>query len=244
MTKQTAVYVFLLILPFGLFAQETTPVKTSARPDLPGIFTLEFGFNQGAAAPDAFDITFWGSRTVNLYYQGEIRLWKSPFSLVPGIGLSLERFKFGDEKVLSYASGSLDQIVIDNPIESDFGNVKKSQLITNFIEVPLELRFTAKPADPTRSFKLGVGGRVGYLYDSFVKVKYRQDGETKKIKDKQLYNLNEFRYSVFGRIGFGNVSFFMYFNLNDMFQDGKGLYENSVPVNFSTYTAGISLASF
>jgi hypothetical protein len=127
--------------------------------------------------------------------------------------------------------------------------IKKSHLITNYIEIPLELRYSTNPDDPARSFKISVGGRIGYMYDSFSKIKYKEDGEVKKIKNKEDFNLNKIRYGLSARIGVGNISLFGYYNLSPLFEEGKGLSdiistENSVKNDFSTLTIGISLASF
>jgi hypothetical protein len=80
------------------------------------------------------------------------------------------------------------------------------------------------------------------MFDSFAKIKYKEDGEVKKLKDKQDYGLNKFRYGVFGKIGVGNFSVFGYANMTDLFKDG--LSQNRKPVDFSTFTVGISLSSF
>ena len=45
---------------------------------------------------------FWGSRTANIYYQYDFRILKSSFSFVPGIGFSLERYKFKDNYMVGY----------------------------------------------------------------------------------------------------------------------------------------------
>jgi hypothetical protein len=108
----------------------------------------------------------------------------------------------------------------------------------------MEIRFTLNPDDPSRSFKTAVGGRIGYMYDSFTKIKYSENTETKKLKDKQDYNLSKLRYGLTGRIGFGNFSIFGYYNLTPLFEENKGLKENNVYNNFPTWTIGVSVASF
>jgi hypothetical protein len=42
----------------------------------------------------------WGSRTVNVYYQYPIRFGRTKFSFNPGIGLSMERWKFTNGAML------------------------------------------------------------------------------------------------------------------------------------------------
>ena len=168
----------------------------------------------------------------------------SKFSFVPGIGLSLERFKFKNNAILAYPADNRDSVLLLSVADHQISTIRKSQLITNYIEVPLDLRYTLNPDDPARSFKISIGGRVGYLYDAFTKIKYKEDGEAKQVKDKQNFNLNRFRYGVSAKIGFGNFALFGYYNLNTLFKEDKGLYQNGRPMDFNTFTAGISLSSF
>ncbi len=241
MIKKLAGIVIFLGIPLMGMSQETGAKKTS-RPDIPGTFAVELGFNQDLSGPTPFSLGLWGSRTVNIYYQYEMRILKSRFSFVPGVGLSLERFKFRNEHTLGYATNG-DLIMIP-PASASVPGIRKSQLITNYIDVPLEIRYSLKPQDPARSFKISVGGRIGYMYDSFTKLQYKENSEVKKLKNKQDFNLNKFRYGLTGRIGFGGLSLFCYYNLTPLFEEGNGLQENSVYNDFATYTVGISLASF
>ena len=241
--------IFLTVISLAAFAQTETPKKMSRRPDIPGTFALEFGFNSDLSGPDQFSLGFFGSRTANLYYQYDFRILNSSFSFVPGIGLSLERFKFGNESTLGYDPNDQQSIVMVTPDDSGIPGVKKSHLITNYIDVPLEIRYSTKPDDPARSFKISVGGRVGYMYDSFTKIKYKENSELKKVKNKEDFNLTKFRYGLTGRIGVGNFSLFAYYNLTPLFEEGKGLSDinsggTSTKNDFSTLTVGISLASF
>jgi hypothetical protein len=113
-------------------------------------------------------------------------------------------------------------------------------IVTNFIDVPLEFRFDTNPNDPGRSFHVAIGGRVGYLYDSFDKIKYRSDGETKKIKDKQNFNLSDFRYGASFKIGAGNFTLFSYYNFSPVFREDKGPEQTDM----KNFTVGISISSF
>ena len=246
---RAAFFVFLLTLTVPAVAQVSEPDAESAyspsqegQPNIPGTFVLEFGINNALEAPDKFDLALWGSRTVNIYYTYELRLGQSKFSVVPGIGLSLERFKFKNGATLGYdAEDSLKLLL---PQETTLGGERKSQLITNYVDVPLELRFTTNPDDPNRSFKAAIGGRIGYMYDAFTKMKYKDDGETKQLKDKQNFNLNRFRYGVYGKLGIGNFSLFGYYNLTPLFEEGEGPYQGNLVTDFQTVTVGISLSAF
>lgn len=245
---RAAFFIALLAFTLPAAAQVSEPGAESAygpresgQPNIPGTFVLELGINSALDAPERFDAAIWGSRTLNIYYTYELQLFKSKISLVPGIGFSLERFKFKNGATLGYSGDSVKLLL---PSETPITGERKSQLITNFIDIPVELRFTSNPDDPNRAFKVAVGGRVGYLYDAFTKMKYKADGETKQLKDKQNFNLNRFRYGVYGKLGLGNFSLFGYYNLTPLFKEGEGLYENGVVNDFQTVTVGISLSAF
>jgi hypothetical protein len=244
--KKIIVLSLLVFVLSPAFSQETTPKKSSKRPDIPGTFVLELGLNNASSAPTTFNKAFWGSRTLNFYWQYEMRILKSRISFVPGIGLSLERWKFKDGRVVTYSGDSLRLIT---PTEAGMPKLKQSKLITNYFEIPVEFVYRTRPDDPARSFKIALGGRVGFLYDAFAKVKYREDGQNKKYKDNQNFDLSRIRYGLSGRIGVGNVSLFTYYNLNSLFESGKGPWEGkgtsrAQAADFNTFTIGISLASF
>src|SRR5690606_41502951 len=105
------------------------------------------------------------------------------------------------------------------PASDLYPGVKKSMLVTNYINVPVEIRFSTPPHDRSRSFRASVGGRVGYLYDSFTKIKYSQDSEVRSIMDKQNYNLRKLRYGAFFKIGIGNIGLITYYNLTPLIDD-------------------------
>jgi hypothetical protein len=238
---------FLSVVQLSLAQSGSTSVTKTTRPNLPGTFVLEFGLNRDLTGPDNFSLKQWGSRTVNVYYTYDIRIMKSRFSLVPGIGLSLERLSFKKSRTLYIDKD--DSLKLYTPNEAlNAGltalSIGKSALITNFIDVPIELKYMSKPEDPARSFKVAVGARFGFLLDSYTKIKYKDDGETKKLKNKQDFNLTEFRYGLSARVGLGNFSLFTYYNLTNLWQDGKGPYIHNTQKDFPTITVGFSLSSF
>jgi hypothetical protein len=233
-----------MLLVIAVSAQESTPEMKHARPDIPGTFVVELGINRVTSPAERFSTGLWGSRTLNIYYQYDMRILKSKFSFHPGIGLSFERYKFKNNHVLGY-QGDVLSMQSPNDISGLNLPIRKSQLITNYLDIPLELRFSANPDDPTRSFKISVGGRFGYLIKSYTKIKYREDGDMIKQKTNRRFNLNDFRYGIYTKIGAGNFSVFGYYNLSTLFKTGSGpVFDNSDPTEMQTYTIGISLASF
>jgi hypothetical protein len=210
------------------------------RPDIPGTFLIDFGFNRGISRPTNFSQGFWGSRTLNIYYHYPIRIAKTKFSYNPGAGFSFERFKMGNNYTLSptaNADGSYS-LIQSNTL---YQGVKKNMLVMNYFDVmPVAFRFDTRPEDMARSFSVTVGGRVGVLYDSYTKMKYSVNGDTKKVKDYQSHGLNSFRYSMYGRIGIGGFNFFGFYNFSPLFAANKGPDKTTM----NTFTMGISIDGF
>ena len=235
MTRSVFVPLLSLLMSFSVLAQTT---KKVARPDIPGTFVFDFGFNRARLIPPNFSQGFWGSRTVNLYYQYPLRIARTKFSFVPAMGVSLERFKL----VNNYTLGPVnpDGSFPLNPANTLYPGTYKSMIVTNYFEVPVGFRFDTHPEDISRSFSVSLGGRVGALFDGFTKVKYSQDGEIKTIKDKQNHGLNPIRYGLYGRLGIGGFNFFSFYNLSPLFEKTKGPSATLM----TTFTIGISINGF
>lgn len=230
--RKVVLVVCILNAPLLIWSQEKSEKKV-ARPDLPGNFLIDLGFNRALDRPENFRQGFWGSRTVNVYYQYPIRFGRSKFSFNSGIGLSLERWKFTNgftlrDTVELTSTGA----TAENQIEryelvrgsSILGvSARKSMFLTNYLEVPLEFRFDTRPEDLARSFNVAVGGRVGVLFDASTKLKYRQNDENITVKNKRNFGLNQIRYGVYLRFGVGGFTWFVNYNLSDTFENEKAL---------------------
>lgn len=264
MIKKITPIVFFLTLSYCAMAQSTEPAKGPRRPDIPGSFALELGLNRLTDPPNQLSYGLWGSRSLNVYYLYDMRIGQSKFTFHPGIGFGMERYKLLSFKnyfpndTVKYQTPTLMYDNLGNTVFVPAANyiydgdtlgqidlssryrTKKSMLTLNYIDVPLELRFNTKPDDPARSFKVGIGGRVGYLLNAHTKIKYTEDGDPKRLKTTQSYNLNRFRYSVSLKFYLGNFSIFGYYNLNPLFKEDKGPMKTQT----ASYTIGISLSSF
>jgi hypothetical protein len=248
MIKKFSFFVLFTALSMAAMGQVDTKSteKKKGRPNIPGTFAIDLGFNLPSPETNGFNTNVFGSRTLNIYYYYDYRLGSSKFSVHPGIGFGLERYKFNNDKTLDYVPGpNFDtlKMVLVSTVLPNASSLKKSGLITNYIDIPLELRFNSNPDDLGRSFKMSLGFKFGVLYDSFTKVKYREDGETKKLKDKQNFNLNPIRYGVLFRIGAGSFSAYANYTISPLFKDGKGP-DGPLGSKINNFTVGLTLAAF
>ena len=119
--------------------------------------------------------------------------------------------------------------------------MQRSMLVNNYVEIPLEFRYDSNPEDIARSFNIAAGARFGVLYDSFTKIDYSDNGESKSLKDKQFHGMNPIRYGLYGRAGIGGFSFFTYYNISPMFEANKGpnyTTMNSVTIGMDSRSLG------
>lgn len=211
--------------------------KTNASPDFPGTLQIDFGFNFLQDEPDQMELSLWGSKIINLYYMYEIQLGTSRFTFNPGFGVGLEKYAFDNDVSLSNIPDSSQIQIIS--LEG-LGEIKKSKLAASYFDIPLELRFHLNKNDFKKSFKVAVGGKVGVLFASHTKIKFEEDSETKKLKDKERFELNRFRYGVHGRIGIGGFSVFYYQELSELFSDGSGPEATGA----TAFKVGVSFGAF
>ncbi|MBS1980154.1 MAG: hypothetical protein OJF59_002419 [Cytophagales bacterium] len=239
--KYSLACVLVLIALAALHAQDKK--KKAYRPDIPGYFMLDLGFNNGQSRPANFNQGFWGSRTLDVYYHYPIQLGKSKFSYNPGGGFAFERFKFTNNYTLSEIIGSdqsydLVQVTQLPFFASGSVSVQKSMLVANYFDLmPVEFRFDTNPKNPSSGFNVAVGGRVGFLLESHTKIKYTQNGVSGVYKDKQTHGLNQLRYGFYTRLGIGNFNVFWQYNLSPYFSGNSGPSQTGM----NTMTIGISL---
>jgi hypothetical protein len=233
MLKQIKIYGILLPLLFLIPIQyihaqdsgESRPAAVpGARPDIPGMLGMEFGWLMAPDFPSIMDLQFIGSFVLTPYYKFDIFIPKSNFSVHPGVSFSSAKFSFDENITLvsrSTANGYATELVGLDTIFTD-ATIKKSKLNTVYFEVPLEITFRTNREFPKQSFKITVGAKGGVLIDSKTKFNYKQDGQTKKSKDKEKFDLNPWRVMLLAKIGYGSVNLFYNYSMLPIFKSEQG----------------------
>ena len=99
---------------------------------------------------------------------------------------------------------------------------EKSKLATSSVNLPLMLQVRLRDKHYKPTFTFGAGGFVGYRLLTWSKLKYTLDGETKKDKDYNPYNMQDLQYGLQGTLGFGSLTLFAKYNLSKLFKAGQG----------------------
>ncbi len=104
---------------------------------------------------------------------------------------------------------------------------KKYKLVTAYLEVPVELRYTFSPAKGNKSWKAALGAKVGTLINVHTKGKTLRDKDgntinayTEKESKRTFFNSN--RFVLTGRVGIGHFSLVCNYSLTALLKDGSG----------------------
>jgi Outer membrane protein beta-barrel domain len=244
--KKIAFVVTGCLLCCFAFSQDSLTAKISSAPNKkvklsnrPGDhLMLQFSSDHWTGMPDSISSHQKGfSRGFNAYFMLDKPFRSAPkFSIGIGLGVSTSNIFFKKEHIdLKSTSTLLPFTAVDST-----NHFKKYKLATTFIEIPLEFRFSSKALEPDKSFKIALGARVGTIVNAHTKGKILQDKNNNTIVNytqKETNNrlLNGTRFMATARIGYGIISLFGDYQLNNVLKDGAG------PV-MHLYQIGITLS--
>lgn len=187
-------------------------------------FLLQIGYNGWSGIPDTIN-TKGIPRSFNMYFMFDFPFKTSPrFSVGIGAGLGTDNF-YLDKTTVDIAGLENNTLSFNSDTVSNY--FKKYKVATTYLELPVELRFTADPSNPNKSWKAAVGGKVGTMLSAMTKGKNLQsrnggtlNGYTEKIKSKRFFNST--RLAVTGRISKGILGIYGQYQINSFVKDGAG----------------------
>ena len=168
---------------------------------------------------------------INIWQQN-IHLYKNYINLCTGLGFDFNRYQFANKVKLnpdsSYTWGNVDS--------SGTFSYKKNRLTSYYITVPLLLDFNTN-SNPHKAFHISVGVVGKYLLGARTMQVVQKNGDTYKQVRNDGYNLNPFQFNAYASVGYGNVTLFAQYGLNEMFQHNKGpeMYPFSVGVRLANF---------
>jgi hypothetical protein len=177
------------------------------------------------------------SRGFAAYFMLDKPFRSSPkYSIGFGVGISTSNISFKKESIdLTSTSTILPFTSLDS---SD--HFKRYKLTTAYLEVPLEIRYSSKPLEPNKSFKAAVGIKLGTLVNAHTKGKTLEDKNgnvlnSYTLKENSKKFIDGSRFTGTARVGYGIISLFGTFQLNNVLKAAAG-----PPMNL--YQIGITLS--
>jgi hypothetical protein len=187
-------------------------------------FLLQVGIDNWSGKNDSIN-TKGLSRSFNMYIMFDFPFKTNPhLSVAVGAGLGSSNIYFKDTYI--DIAGKQGNRLTFNDVSDTF-HFKKYKLLTTYVEAPVELRYVMRPATPKKSLKLAIGGKAGLLIGAGTKGKTLLNGAGNTVnsyiqKEKSRRYLNSAKIAVMGRIGYGNLSLFGQYQINQFVKEGFG----------------------
>jgi Outer membrane protein beta-barrel domain len=241
------VLVFLTVVSASFAIAQQTPTKkdfSKINLDRAGDhLMLQFSSDQWAGIPDSIQTNKKGfSRGLNAYVMLDRRFKTNPFwSIAFGLGISSSSVFFKNMGPAPYGIGvgaSANQTLSFSSTTGE--HYKKYKLATTYLELPVELRYTANPADENQSWKVAFGVKLGVLLNAHTKGKTLLDFNGATInngaieKESSTRYFNATRVAATARIGYGHYSLFGSYSITGFLKDGSA--------DLHPYQIGITLS--
>lgn len=187
---------------------------------------LAFGFNnaiiEGQSLNDS-PYKFGGSRFFEIGWAWKTRVFENTnfMRLKYGVSLQINGLKPTDNRYFVQDNNTtyLDEYPID---------LKKSKLSISNLVFPVHFEFgPSKKIDrdtyfrysTNNQFKIGLGGYAGFNIGTRQKLKYMQDGERVKDKQKRGFNATNLVYGLSGYIAFDDTALYVKYDLSPIFNN-------------------------
>lgn len=190
-------------------------------------FVFAFGLNNLITENESInesDYRVWGSHFYEWGVTFNSRILKNHNLLHAKYGLSLmyNNLRPTDNRYF-VKNGDVTEL------QTGFTNFDESRFRNVYLTAPvhLEFDFTPKKTDKEGntyfkthdSFRLGIGGYAGVKIKSKQILKYEEDDQKIKVKQKGDFNVNDLNYGLSAYIGYGQMSLYAKYDLNPLFKD-------------------------
>lgn len=190
-----------------------------------GLNTLAPRPGSAPLTPSEFKLITGKSVNVNVWlFQQRLNVYKHKLNLIWSLGMEINNYRYA--RSISYVPGYPTKIIRDSV------NFSKNKLLAEYVSVPLMLNFNSNPARPSRAFKMSMGVMGGYLVKAKTKQISKERGKMGRVDD---FNLNKWKLSLTGDIGYGPVKLYGSFALTPLHDYGLEQYPFSVGLRFNGF---------
>ena len=201
-------------------------------------FMVQYGIDGWGSVPDSINTSGF-SRHFNAYLMIDKPFITSPkFSIAFGIGIGSSNIFFSN----TYINLKSNTSTLPFTNVSEDNHFNKFKLSTAYLEVPLEFRFVTNPAQPDKGFKVALGVKGGLLLSAHTKGKDLIDSTGRPVYDPKYISkeyekkfINNTRFALTGRIGFGHISLDGSYQVTSFLKAGTG-------PTINPYSVGITLS--
>lgn len=230
----------LSLMSVNLFGQDVSSEtvadekpKKKRKPPKKEMILINLNFDSWLGHPSTVSPKWFSSRGVDVAVLYDYVIAKSLFSIAAGVGFNSHNIHMEAFPVAYQVTGTKEpsSIYSYTHLDPNFFQGQKisvNKISTNFIDIPVEVRFRSKPHKNGKRIAASVGFKLGWLVQSHTKTKvdgdYFYEGINfgRKIKTYDIPNLTKFRYGLTARVGYANFYVNFFYSLTPLFINGRG----------------------
>ncbi len=180
-------------------------------------------------------------RFLNVYFMLDLPFKSDPrFSVGIGAGIGSSSINFN--KMEPQIAGTGATFVFNDMADSTTYSTrfKKFKMVEAWAEAPVEFRWVANPENSNKSWKAGVGIKIGTMLNAHTKGKNLQNnaGQTVNsftLKESSKRYFNSLRLAATARVGYGPFNLYMAYQVNSLIKENVGpqVHPYSIGLQFS-----------
>ncbi|GGW67986.1 hypothetical protein DFQ11_10493 [Winogradskyella epiphytica] len=174
-----------------------------------------------------------GSGFIELGYAWKTRILENSnfFRLKYGFSLQWNKLNIKNNNYLVNNDGTIE-------LEEFPMNLKKAKFRTTNLVFPMHIEFGPSEKiegdhyfrySTHKKLKIGLGGYAGINLANVQKLKYKQDGDREKEKQKDEFEASDFIYGLSGYVSLGDVALYVKYDLNPIFKN-QAIDQNNISV--------------
>ncbi|MFT4980598.1 MAG: hypothetical protein ACI9UR_000436 [Bacteroidia bacterium] len=225
----------IALLSVGQEAEAPDEIKKKKKkPPRKERLLVNMNFDYWLFTPSTIEPKWFASRGVDIAILYDQVIARSNFSAALGLGFNSHNIHI-ESFPIEY---EIESGGTYTHLNSSFFKDKKvivNKLSTNFVDVPIEIRFRSNPRKNGKRIAASVGFKLGWLVQSHTKTKTDQDlyfngvNFRNKVKTYDIPNLTKFRYGVTARVGYAKFYLNFFYSLTPLFLEGRGT--SAVPIS-------------
>lgn len=187
---------------------------------------LAFGFNNALIEGQNIDDSPYklgGSGFIELGYAWKTRIFDDTnfWRLKYGFSFQWNKFDIKDNNFLVNTDGDIS-------LQEFPSDLNKAKFRTTNLVFPMHIEFgPSKKIEKENYFrystykklKVGLGGYAGLNIGSMQKLKYKEDGDRIKDKQRDGFEVSEFVYGLSGYVALGDIALYVKYDLNPLFKN-------------------------
>lgn len=159
-----------------------------------------------------FELNQGKSWDVNLHlFRQRVSFARNHMSLMYGVAFDFNIYNFNHNSTLIADTNVVAFRTPDAEV-----NYSKNKFRTTYMDIPVTLNFNTNPRKSSKSVRIGLGAYGGMLVGAVTKQKSSKFG---KVKERDNYNAERFRYGVYGDLGIGPINLYAKYQLSNLFDN-------------------------